>query len=453
MMKELEPGQRFRGLLVHSVLGRGPAIATYLASHPVLEIPLIIKTFAAQDAELFINARLLAQVGDPAVVPVLDAGLDEETAFVVLRHVDGIDLEELMAHLLPVTRVLPMHLLIPLIAEVARGMHATHLAGGTHGDIGPSQIFLSGSGQGLLTNFGLSSRVQKNGAESPPLTGDPLYRAPEIWQGESPDVRADIYSLGATAHFLATGVPPFQGTDEDLRKAHVEQAYQAPPSEWPESAYFFTLLSAMLAKSPRDRPQSADEVATLLSRITPDAPILRVDSDTTAEICGIYIELYRGDISLAEADVIVNPASSQLSMQSGVAEGLRRAGGDDIEKAAMAQGPASMGDIVWTTAGQLHGTWVAHAVAASAGAVGIQRCTMRVLLEAQARGARSVVFPALGTDEGKVPMPVVARQMLDAILTFCRLGPTAIEQVAVALQDDDALADWSQVLGELGDRQ
>lgn len=458
MMKELESGQHFRGLLIHSLLSKGAHVAAYVASHPVLEMPLVVKTFASDHARLFEDIRLLARVNNRHVVNVVDAGVDDGTPFVVLSYIDGIDLGELMEHLLPLRRALPVHMLIPLIANIADGLYSVHMVGGTHRDLNPSNIFLSGSGRAVVADFGMTSNtisanargaVDGGGAS---LGGTPLYRAPEIWQSEQASRRSDIYALGATAHFLATGTTPFQGAGAELKRSHIEAPYQPPPARWPESAYFFALLSSMLAKSPADRPDSAGDVAALLARVTPDAPSMRLDSDTTAEIAGIYLETYTGDIAVAEADVIVSGAHHTLKMDSGVAADLRRAGGEAIQAEAEVQAPACIGDIVWTSAGRLHGTWVAHAVAAQSGAACVQRCTMRVLLDAQARGARSVVFPALGTEAGNVPMSIAAELMLQAIHTFAQLGPTAIEQIAIALPDDDALAKWSRILRDMSEQ-
>lgn len=96
MSSVLAPGQRFRGLLVQSELGRGAMGAAYLASHPVLRTPLVIKVFhATPESEPFREAHLAARVSSPFVVGVLDAGFEEGIPFVIQRYVDGIDLAEL----------------------------------------------------------------------------------------------------------------------------------------------------------------------------------------------------------------------------------------------------------------------------------------------------------------------------------------------------------------------
>ena len=71
----LRIGGKFHGLLVHSILGEGEMGAAYLASHPVLQMPLVIKVFkTAADENIFREAHLAARVTSPNVVSVLDAG-------------------------------------------------------------------------------------------------------------------------------------------------------------------------------------------------------------------------------------------------------------------------------------------------------------------------------------------------------------------------------------------
>src|SRR5260221_10405613 len=89
----LNAGDVFHGLRIHSVLGEGAMGAAYIASHPVLRTPLIIKTFkVSQDDDLFREAHLAARVQSPYVVGVIDAGYENDVPFVVQRYVDGIDL-------------------------------------------------------------------------------------------------------------------------------------------------------------------------------------------------------------------------------------------------------------------------------------------------------------------------------------------------------------------------
>src|SRR6266850_849952 len=97
--ERLKIGGRFRHLLVHSKLGEGAMGAAFLTSHPILQMPLVIKTFKATvDENIFREAHLAARVVSPNVVSVLDAGYESGVPFVVQRYIDGIDLSELIAY-------------------------------------------------------------------------------------------------------------------------------------------------------------------------------------------------------------------------------------------------------------------------------------------------------------------------------------------------------------------
>jgi O-acetyl-ADP-ribose deacetylase (regulator of RNase III) len=105
-----------------------------------------------------------------------------------------------------------------------------------------------------------------------------------------------------------------------------------------------------------------------------------------------------------------------------------------------------MGDVVWTGAGRLRARWVAHAVAAVEGAVCLQRACLRVLLQAEVRRAQSVLFPALGTGVGDVPMDLAAKLILEATRTFAALQPTHVRHVRVVLYDERSLSRWRTVM-------
>src|SRR5436190_22537962 len=94
----LTPGRYFRGLLIHSPLGKGAFGCAYLASHPVLRVPLVIKTYATgMGDDLFAEAHLAARVSSPNTVAVIDAGVEDGIPFVVQSYIDGVDLREVLA--------------------------------------------------------------------------------------------------------------------------------------------------------------------------------------------------------------------------------------------------------------------------------------------------------------------------------------------------------------------
>ncbi len=162
------------------------------------------------------------------------------------------------------------------------------------------------------------------------------------------------------------------------------------------------------------------------------------------------IELVRGDIAQVAADAIVNAANDHLWMGAGVAGALKRAGGEEIEREAMSKGPIAVGDAVATGAGRLHARWVIHAAAMGqdlrTDADKIARATASALRVAEELGARSVVFPALGTGIGGFPIDECARIMIGTVRAHLA-SRVIIEHVTFALRGDDAYRAFEGRLG------
>ncbi len=159
------------------------------------------------------------------------------------------------------------------------------------------------------------------------------------------------------------------------------------------------------------------------------------------------VEVLEGDITQLDVDAIANAANNELWMGAGVAGAIKRAGGEEIEREAMALGPIEVGSAVATTGGQLHAAHVVH------GAVMgqdlrttpelIGRTTTSCLQVADGLGARALAVPAFGTGVGAVPVDECARAMVDAIRAF---EPSSLERVVVAVYGGAALAAFEAAL-------
>jgi O-acetyl-ADP-ribose deacetylase (regulator of RNase III) len=136
----------------------------------------------------------------------------------------------------------------------------------------------------------------------------------------------------------------------------------------------------------------------------------------------LRLEVRDGDIAAVEADALANAANDHLWMGAGVAGALKRAGGDEIEREAIAQGPIELGSAVATTAGRLPARWVIHGAAMGqdlrTSADLVRRTTRSCLELADELGCRSLALPAFGTGVGGFPLVECARIMVEETRSF-----------------------------------
>src|SRR5262249_20967381 len=134
----------------------------------------------------------------PAIVPVLDAGLEGMAAYLAMEYVTAETLDVALRHLAPA----PLDRVVPIINELASAVDAAWAAGYGHGALHPRDIFVvSGTHEVRVTGFGIGPALESVGIKVPPRRP---YAAPERGTGDVWNIRADIYSLGVLAHELLT---------------------------------------------------------------------------------------------------------------------------------------------------------------------------------------------------------------------------------------------------------
>jgi O-acetyl-ADP-ribose deacetylase (regulator of RNase III) len=151
------------------------------------------------------------------------------------------------------------------------------------------------------------------------------------------------------------------------------------------------------------------------------------------------LEVVEGDITQLEVDAIANAANNHLWMGAGVAGAIKRAGGEEIEREAVAKGPIEVGDAVATGAGRLRARHVIHGAVMGQdlrthGEL-VRRTTRRCLELADELGCRSVALPAFGTGVGGFPLDQCARIMVAEGQTH---EPVTLERVVFAVFGDEA---------------
>jgi O-acetyl-ADP-ribose deacetylase (regulator of RNase III) len=161
----------------------------------------------------------------------------------------------------------------------------------------------------------------------------------------------------------------------------------------------------------------------------------------------LELEVVEGDIAALSIDAIANAANDRLWMGGGVAGAIKRAGGEEIEREAVAKGPIAVGDAVATGAGGLPARWVIHAAVMGqdlrTGADAIACATRRTLAVADELGAGSLALPAFGTGVGGFPLDECARLMVAEARAY---EPRTLRRVVFAVYGADAAAAFRAAL-------
>jgi O-acetyl-ADP-ribose deacetylase len=163
------------------------------------------------------------------------------------------------------------------------------------------------------------------------------------------------------------------------------------------------------------------------------------------------LELVVGDITELAVDAVVNAANTELWMGAGVAGALKRVGGEDVEREAMAQGPIGLGEAVATHGHGLMAPWVIHAAVMGpdlqTDAPAIVKATAAALEMAGKVRARSLALPAFGTGVGGIPVYQSASLMVGETVRYLKAEPkTSLRHVIFSVYNDAARAAFKHAL-------
>jgi tRNA A-37 threonylcarbamoyl transferase component Bud32 len=203
---------------VIGTLDEGGQARVYRAVHPELARELVIKLgrdpiAAGEDGQdrLIAESRMLAELDDPAIAKVFDAGVYEKLPYVAMEYVRGPNLRQYFDEHRPSARQSAA-----ILAACARGVAKAHARGITHQDLKPKNIVIDERGQPRILDFGLATfrhAWSERAAESGQISGTPEYMPPEQAAGRTSLIgpRSDVFALGGVLYFLLVGHAPFQG--------------------------------------------------------------------------------------------------------------------------------------------------------------------------------------------------------------------------------------------------
>jgi serine/threonine protein kinase len=269
----LAVGSEVAGYRVEAFISRGGMAVVYRAHDRRLGRRVALKLLApelSQDERFqqrFLReSRLAASLDHPNIIPIYEAGESSGLLYIVMRYVEGSDLQAVLDQDGP----LELSRLASILSQVGAALDAAHARGLVHRDVKPGNILIaSGAGREdpdhvYLTDFGLTKRSSSMSGltTSGHFIGTMDYIAPEQIGSKPVDARTDIYSLGCVLYQSLTGDPPFDRDDEAaLLWAHLVERPPPVSSHRPDvPPGVDAVVAKAMAKAPEDRHQSCREL-------------------------------------------------------------------------------------------------------------------------------------------------------------------------------------------------
>jgi serine/threonine-protein kinase len=270
----MDPLPTFEGCDVLERIRSGPVADLYRATQRPLGRTVTIKALGASivpaspfAAALEREARLLAQLGHPNIIGLYDFVRKDERMWLVLEHVDGVTLAEVLDKTGPLSQASAVF----IARALASALEHAHARGVIHRDLRPQHVLVSSAGDVKLTDFAVAADERLptapeilSGATGPPSLS---YTSPEQILGEPPDPRSDLFSLGVVLYELVAGTPPFGGSDDRSATSRIRNEPPPPLGRFvPDlSPALERVVLRCLQKLPSDRFQSAGDLGDALA--------------------------------------------------------------------------------------------------------------------------------------------------------------------------------------------
>jgi predicted Ser/Thr protein kinase len=249
-------------------LGAGGMGSVWLAEDQLLERSVAIKELIVQQAgtaslperraRALQEARALARVRHPSIVPIHDVFFIDDDPWIVMEHISGRSLADLIKD-----RALDERLIARIGVHVLRGLIAVHKAGIVHRDVKPTNILVADDGSIFLVDFGIARIAGDTSLTGHSIVGTPDFLAPERFRSGKVGPPADIWALGVTFYFALDGYSPFGRNSESGLEATMMAILNERPRPPSGGGWLADITMRMLEKDP-DRRVTAEQALAVL---------------------------------------------------------------------------------------------------------------------------------------------------------------------------------------------
>jgi serine/threonine protein kinase len=272
MIRRPEPTRIGRFQIVRT-LGQGGQGEVYLAEDTKLKRPVAIKTLtlsgveaedrAAKVKALLDEALMVSQLAHPSIVPLYDAGLEDDRPWLVFEFVEG---KTLSAVLKETGKMSPARAVDTAI-QILKAVGFAHAKGVVHRDIKPANVMITGDTARVM-DFGIAQAMESQPNPDAPFVGTPAYMAPEYVAGKAYTARSDLFAVGMLLYELLAGRPAVVDKDPYQILYKVANEPFAPPSQFNPQVdeRLDDLILKALAKDPAGRFDSAAAMEDALLR-------------------------------------------------------------------------------------------------------------------------------------------------------------------------------------------
>jgi len=258
------------------------------------------------------EAKIIASLEHPSIVPVYDVGDDSNQPYFVMRYMSGGSLSDRIK-----AKNMTVDDAIKILGQLAPGLDEAHSKGIIHRDLKPSNILFDGKGTPYISDFGIAklSQGQSGNMTGSAIIGTPAYMAPEQAQGTGVDGRTDIYAVGIILYEMLTGRQPYEA-DTPMAVAFKHITDPVPSIHLANPALpagVDSVIQMAMAKSKDDRFATAtdmvDGLRTISSgqKLAADQLTMKGAVPAAKTVLGGISKTIKSDVKVAGAPPVAKP--------------------------------------------------------------------------------------------------------------------------------------------------